>query len=79
MRQRVAHKVVRHLGQPLAVAHDDDRPAGFQRQVVGVGHGVGVPHGVRADALQVDRLGLERPPLIELGQEQEVLDQPAHA
>ena len=42
------------------------------------GHGGRVPDRVGADALEVDRLGAQRPALVELGQEEEVLDQPAH-
>ena len=51
---------------------------GLEGQVVAVGHRVGVAHRVGADALQVDRLRPQRPAPVQLGQQQEVLDQAAH-
>ena len=51
---------------------------GTSVQLVVVRHRVRVAHGVGADAVQVDRLGPQRPAPVQLGQQQEVLDQAAH-
>ena len=44
-----------------------------------MGHRVGVAHGVGADALQVDRFRPERPAPVQLGEQEQVLDQATHA
>ena len=77
--QGIAHQVVGHLGQALGVPEDDDLAAGGHRQLVRVIGRVGVLDHVGADAMEIDRVRPERPAPIQLGQEQEVLDQAPHA
>ena len=75
----LASEVGRHLAQAQLVAQHDgrarrrpgDRPVGL--------HGPGVGDGVGGDDGQVDRLALERPALVEAGQQQQVVDEDAHA
>ncbi len=76
----VAEEVVDHLAQPVLVAHDD----GIGRIEVEVDHPVGVDDtrivDCRSDqTCHIDTCVLEWATLIEAGQQQQVVDEYAHA
>ena len=76
--QGIADQVVDDLAEPPGVGADDDgrrrehgqRPAGLD--------GAGTARRLHRDAGQVHRLKVQRAVLVELGEEQQVVDQPAH-
>ena len=82
MRVGVAHQVRQHLTQPRLVAENDrSRPrfGQFETGVVAGRNRTGVVHRVGCQQAQVHWLAIERALLIETGQQQQVLDEQAHA
>ena len=75
LRTRLWATWVRRSASP----EDDDLSAGGHGQLVRVIGGVAVVDDVGADAVDVHGVRPERPAPIQLGQQQEVLDQAAHA
>ena len=76
---RVAHQVGQHLVQPVLVAADQDRLAGqFQQPAVTGGGDPGVAGGVDGQPGQVHRLAGQRAARVQLGEQQQLVDQHAH-
>ena len=76
---RVAQQVGQHLVQPVLIAGHHDRLIGqFQQPPVAGGGGPGVAGRVDGQPGQIDRLAGQRPPGVQLGQQQQLVDQHAH-
>ncbi len=75
----VAHQVGQDLVQPVLVAADQDRFAGqFQDPAVAGGGDAGVAGGVDGQPGQVDGFAGQRPAGVELGEQQQLVDEHAH-
>ena len=79
VRAGVLEQVGDHLAQPVLVSGHDDRPGGRERHDPVRRDGAHVVDGRARQAGEVDLLPFQRTTLIEAGQQQEILDQHAHA
>ena len=77
--QRVGQQVGQHLPQPGLVALHEHRLGRVQRHLPRGMRGRGVEHRVGGQGGKVDRFQGQGPALVEAGQQQQVLDQAAHA
>ena len=75
----VRQQVGQHLAQPPAVADHGDGLGGVEVDRVVRRGGPGVGHGVDGQRPEVDGGLVQRAPLVEAGQEQQVVHQDAHA
>ena len=79
MNERVADDVGEDLTEAILVSGDDDRTVELRRDRALWVDSRGVAGGVGDELAEVDRPLLQRAPLVELGEAQQIVDEPAHA
>ncbi len=78
MRPNVREEVVENLAQAFAIADHLDRIRDHDlERAAGIEHAGGIDR-VGGNGAELDRLALERPALVEAGEEQQVVDEQAH-